>query len=181
VSTTVRVRLDDALVGSLPPVCVMTGDAADGYAPMIVPRRLGIAWLLLLAGPIGVAVLIGLYPRLRTRYAVRVPTSEPAFERWHSARARRLWCSWLGGMGLVAAFALRWIGPLAALVALASLLLIGAALRAHWQVPWRQPTMSADPGGRTITMAGVHERFATAVANRPSPRSSPRSLKRNAR
>jgi hypothetical protein len=170
VSTTVRVRLDDALVGSLPAVCVMTGDAADGYAPMIVPRRLGIAWFLLLAGPIGVAVLIGLYPRLRTRYAVRIPMSAPAFDRWHTARARRLWCSWLGGMGLVAALALRWIGPLAALVALASLLLLGVALRAHWQVPWRQPTMSADPGGRTITMAGVHERFAAAVARNDTGR-----------
>jgi hypothetical protein len=164
VAETVRVRLDDALVGRLPPVCVMTGERAGGYAPMVVPRALGIAWLLLLAGPIGVLVLIGLYPRLRTRYVIRVPMSDRAFDRWITERRRRLWCSWLGGAMLVFAVAIRWLGPLALLVGLGGVLMLAVAYRAHWRVPWLQPSLSADAGGRWVTMRGVHERFATAVS-----------------
>jgi hypothetical protein len=164
VSESVRVPLDDALVGRLPRVCVMTGERADGYAPMIVPRSLGIAWLLLLAGPIGILVLAALYPRLHTRYVIKVPMSDGAFDRWMTERRRRLWCSWLGGAGLALALAIRGLGPLALLVALGSLMLLWVALRAHWRIPWRQPSMRAGAAGRTVTMLGVHDRFAAAVA-----------------
>jgi hypothetical protein len=160
----VRVRLDDALVGRLPPVCVMTGAPAYGYAPMIVPRSLGIAWLLLLAGPIGWIVLAALYPRLRTRYEIRVPMSEGAFDRWMTARRRRLWGSWIGGALLVLAVGLRWLGPVAAFVALGGVLLLAMALLAHWRVPWLQPSFTADARGRWVTMRGVHARFATAIS-----------------
>jgi hypothetical protein len=102
-------------------------------------------------------------PRLRTRYVVRIPMSAAAFDRWHTERVRRLWCGWLGAVGIPIAFALRFLGPLALLVAVASLGLLAVALRAHWRIPWLQPTMSADPGGRWVTMRGVHERFAAAV------------------
>ena len=77
-SATARVRLDDALVGRLPPVCCMTGERADGYASLVVPRPLGIAWLLLLAGPLGLLVLAAIFPRLRTRYLVKLPLSATA-------------------------------------------------------------------------------------------------------
>jgi hypothetical protein len=170
IGETVRVRLDDALVGRLPPVCAMTGARADGYAPMVVPRALGIAWLLLLAGPIGVALLIGLYPRLRTRYVIRVPMSDGAFDRWMTERRRRLWCSSLGAAFVVFAVAVRWLGPLAALIGLAGVLLLGLASRAHWRIPWLQPSLTADALGRWVTMRGVHEHFVTAIS---------RSLKRN--
>jgi hypothetical protein len=163
IGETVRVRLDDALVGRLPPVCAMTGEPADGYAPMVVPRSLGMAWLLLLAGPIGWAALAGLYPRLRTRYEIRVPMSEDAFDRWMTERRRRLWCTWLGAALLGAALALRWVGPVAALVGLGGVLLLGVASRAHWRIPWLEPSLSADSRGRWVTMRGVHERFVTAV------------------
>jgi hypothetical protein len=170
-SETVRVPLDAALVGALPPVCVMTGEPADGYAPMIVPRSLGVAWFLLVLGPLGWLILAALYPRLRTRYEIRVPMSEGAFDRWITERRRRLWCSWLGGALVVAAVAIRWLGPLAALVGLAGVALVGVALRAHWRIPWLQPSFSADARGRHVTMRGVHARFAAAVT---------RSLKRSA-
>jgi hypothetical protein len=166
---TARVALDDALIGRLPPVCAMTGDRADGYAPMVVPRSLGLAWLLLLAGPLGWLVLAALYPRLRTRYEIRVPMSEPAFDRWMIERRRRLWCSWLGGALLVFAVAIRALGPLALLVALAGLFLLAIAFRAHWRVPWLQPSLSADARGRRVTMRGVHPRFAAAVTATSQP------------
>jgi hypothetical protein len=168
----VRIPLDDALIGRLPPVCVMTGEPADGYAPMIVPRSLGVAWLLLLVGPLGWLLLAALYPRLHTRYEVRVPMSDDAFDRWITERRRRLWCSWIGGAGLLLALAIRGLGPLAALVGLAGLFLLAVAYRAHWRIPWLQPSLSADARGRWVTMRGVHERFAAAVE---------RSLKSNPR
>jgi hypothetical protein len=160
----VKVKLDDAMVGRLPAVCAMTGERADGYAPMVVPKPLGLAWLLLLLGPFGVLLLVALYPRLRVRYEVRIPMSEPAFDRWHRARVQRLWLSWLGGAGLVAAVALAWLGGLALLIALASIASLGFAVRAHVRAPWLQPTLTADRSGRALTMLGVHDRFAAAVA-----------------
>jgi hypothetical protein len=172
IGETVQVPLDDALVGRLPPVCVMTGERAEGYAPMIVPRSLGIAWLLLLLGPFGWLLLAALYPRLRTRYEIRVPMSESAFDRWMTERRRRLWCSWLGGALVIAGIGIRALGPLALLVGVAGLLLVGVALRAHWRIPWLQPSLSADARGRRVTMRGVHERFVVAVS---------RTLRRGAR
>lgn len=163
VSASVRVPVGDALVGRLPPVCVMTGERADGYAPVVVPKRLGLAWALLLAGPLGLAVLVALMPRLRTRYLVRVPMSAAAFAQWHTERVRRLWCGWLGALGIPVAFALRFLGPLALLVAVASIGLLAVALRAHWRIPWLVPSMSADPNGRWLTMRGVDPRFVAAV------------------
>jgi hypothetical protein len=160
----VKVKLDDAMVGRLPAVCAMTGERADGYAPMVVPKPLGLAWLLLLLGPFGVLLLVVLFSRLRVRFVVRIPMSEAAFDRWHLARVQRLWLSWLGGAGLVGAIALSWLGGLALLIALASLASLGLALRAHLRAPWLQPTLTADRLGRTLTMLGVHERFARAVA-----------------
>jgi hypothetical protein len=167
----VRVPLDDALVGRLPAVCVMTGERADGYAPMVVARSLGLAWALLLAGPVGVLVLAALWPRLRTRHEVRVPMSEPAFDRWITERRRRLWCGWLGGAGLVVAVALVWLGAIALLVAAAAVLLLLVALRAHWRIGWLQPSLGADRHGRWVTMLGVHPRFVAAVAAATAGRS----------
>jgi hypothetical protein len=172
IGETVQVPLDAALVGALPPVCVMTGAPAAGYAPMIVPKSLGIAWLLLALGPLGWVLLAALYPRLRVRYEIRVPMSERAFDRWMTERRRRLWGSWLGGALVIVGVGIRALGPLALLVALAGLLLVGVGLRAHWRIPWLQPSLSADARGRRVTMRGVHERFVVAVS---------RTLRRGAR
>jgi hypothetical protein len=172
IGETVRVPLDRAIVGHLPPVCVMTGEQADGYAPMLVPKSLGIAWFLVVLGPPGWVLLVALYPKLRTRYEIHVPMSERSFDRWMTERRRQIWGAWMGGALVVFSVVLVWAGPVALLVALVGLLLLYVALRAHLRVPWLQPSLSADARGRTVTMRGVHERFATAVS---------RSLKRNAR
>jgi hypothetical protein len=164
IGETVRVRVDEAMLGKLPPVCAMTGEQAGGYAPMVVPRSLGPAWFLLVLGPVGWAILLGLYPRLRTRYEISVPMSDRAFDRWITERRRRLWCSWLGGALIVLAVAVRFVGPFAALVGLAGVFLLVIAYRAHWRIPWLEPSLSADARGRWVTMRGVHPRFVTAVA-----------------
>jgi hypothetical protein len=163
---TVRVRVADALVGRLPRVCCMTGAPADGFAPIVVPKRLGVAWLLLLAGPFGVAVLIAVWPKIRVRYLVRVPMSAAVFERMHTARVRRLWCGWLGGLGLLVAFAVKWYPPLAVVVLVASAWSIAVAVKAHFVLPWTMPSATADAGGRWVILRGVHPAFAAAVADR---------------
>lgn len=141
----------------------MTGAPADGFAPIVVPKRLGIAWLLLLAGPFGVLVLASIWPRVRVRYLVHLPMSEPAFDRMHLLQVRRLWCAWLGGLGLVATFALLWMPIFALSMFVASVLSIGVAARAHVALPWTYPSAVAETGGRWIVLRGVHPAFVDAV------------------
>jgi hypothetical protein len=162
-----RVRVEDALAGRLPRVCCMTGAPADGFAPLVVPKRLGVAWLLLLAGPIGVVALIMMWPRVRVRYLVRLPMSAPAFERMHLLQVRRLWCGWLGGLGLVATFGLLWMPVLALVVFVASACSLVVAVRAHVVLPWTHPSAVVETGGRWLVLRGVHPAFARAVAPRP--------------
>ena len=159
---TVRVRLDDALVGRLPPVCCMTGARADGYAPLVVPKPLGVAWLLLLAGPIGVLVLVAIFPRIRTRYLVKLPLCDAAFERRITLLRRRLWFAWLGVLGITAGLALRWFGGIALAMFCAGLIGVVSAIVAHLRVPWTMPSASAD--GTFVVLQGVHPLFAAAVA-----------------
>jgi hypothetical protein len=161
-----RVRVDDALIGRLPGVCCMTGAPADGFAPIVVPKRLGIAWLLLLAGPIGVVVLASIWPRVRVRYLVRLPMSAPAFERMHLLQVRRLWCSWLGGLGVVATLGLFWMPELAILVFAASAVSIIVAVRAHVLLPWTHPSAIVETGGRWIILRGVDPAFVRALGAR---------------
>ena len=166
ISDTARVRVDDALAGRLPRVCCMTGASADGLAPIVVPKRLGIAWLLLLAGPIGVVALVLLWPRLRVRYLVRLPMSAPAFERMHLLQVRRLWCAWLGGLGVVSTLGLLWMPVLAISVFAASVLAIVVALRAHLVLPWTYPSAIVETGGRWLVLRGVHPTFVAALDTR---------------
>ncbi len=160
-----RVPVAVALRGDLPPVCCMTGAPADGRAPVAVPKRLGVAWLLLLGGPLGVVVLAALWPRLRVRYVIRLPMSEAAFERMHLLQVRRLWCSWLGALGLVVSCGLWWMPGLAAAVLVASACSLVVAARAHVALPWTRPVAVVDALGRTVLLRGVHPRFAAAVAD----------------
>jgi hypothetical protein len=161
VNETVRVRLDDALVGRLPLVCCMTGARAGGYAPLVVPQPLGVAWLLLLAGPIGVVVLAAIYPRLRTRYLIKIPLSDRVFDRRLSLLRRRLWCGWFGVWAIVAGLALRWFGPIALIVGCAGVVGVFAAIDAHLRLPWTVPSARAE--GRDVVLQGVNPHFAAAV------------------
>lgn len=159
----VIVGVNDALSARLPKVCCMTGARADGFAPVIVPKRLGLAWLLLLAGPVGLAVLVVIWPRVRVRYVAKLPMSEAAFDRMHALRVQRLWCGWLGALGLPIGFALRVLPVVGVAILVLSVVAIGVAVRAHVRLPWTMPTAVADVRGRTITLQGVHPRFVTAV------------------
>ncbi len=140
----------------------MTGARADGFASLVVPKPLGVAWLLLLAGPIGLLVLAAIYSRISTRYVVKLPLSAAAFERRMDLLRRRLWFAWLGVLGLTAGLALRWFGLIAILMFCAGLLAVVAAVVAHLRLPWTMPSARAD--GNIVVLQGVHRAFAAAVA-----------------
>ena len=92
----VLVFVDDAVRGALPGVCardgVPTGDSLQSRHEVGNRAGLGIAWLLLLAGPIGWIGLIVLSVSRSGRVeelSVRLPMSEPAYQRLRSARRLR--------------------------------------------------------------------------------------------
>jgi hypothetical protein len=79
----VTVTADRAVLGQFPPVCVRTGERADGY--VTIESKVGgpSAWalLLLLLGPIGWIVLVGIALAMRGEpYSVRLPYQESAWE-----------------------------------------------------------------------------------------------------
>jgi hypothetical protein len=160
--STARVRLDDALIGRLPPICCMTGERAGGYAPLVVSRPLGVAWLLLLAGPVGLLVLAALFPKIRTRYVVKIPLADAVFARRMVLLRRRLWCGWLGVWGAVGGLAIRTLGPIAAVVFAAGVAGIVVAVSAHLRLPWTVPSARAD--GEFVVLQGVNPHFAAATA-----------------
>ncbi len=100
------------------------------------------------------------------RYEIRLPMSDAAFDRMHTLRVRRLWCGWLGGLGVLVSGVLWWQPALAVAVLAASVLSLVTAAQAHVTLPWSHPSAIADRRGRTVTLRGVHPAFAAAVAAR---------------
>ena len=139
----------------------MTGVRAGGYAPLVVPQPLGVAWLLLLAGPIGLVVLAAIYPRIRRKYLIKIPLSDRVFERRLALLRRRLWCGWFGVWAIVGALALRWFGPIALIIGCAGFVGVVAAIDAHLRLPWTVPSARAE--GRDVVLQGVNTHFAEAV------------------
>jgi hypothetical protein len=88
------VFVDDAVLGYLPPLCAKTGDDTPDRLGMTVPvgrsEGLGIAWLLLLAGPLGWLGLL-LYAALRREenLTVRLPYCDAAYNGLVRARRAR--------------------------------------------------------------------------------------------
>lgn len=93
------VFVDDAVLGRLPAVCVKEG--VETVDSLTVRYRvggtsgLGIAWLLLLAGPLGWIGLLVVAAARRSAdtLTVRLPFSEAAYRRMRSARRE----SWIFG------------------------------------------------------------------------------------
>jgi hypothetical protein len=87
------VFVDDAVLGHLPPVCAKTGADTPGRLIMTVPvghsEGLGIAWLLVLAGPIGwLGLFLYALSRREESLTVRLPYCDAAYGEL--VRARRV-------------------------------------------------------------------------------------------
>lgn len=87
------VFVDDAVLGNFPPVCAKTGAPTPDRLVMTVPvgssEGLGIAWLLLLAGPIGwLGLFLYAVFRRQETLTVRLPSCDAAYGEF--VRARRV-------------------------------------------------------------------------------------------
>lgn len=171
----VLVFVDDAVRGTLPPVCVKdgvpTGDSLIVKQDLGSRSGLGIAWLLLLAGPLGwlgllvIAALRGSRGEVLT---VQVPLSEAAYERVLAARGLRRRGLGLGVLGgLVMILMLRGLGSPGTLAvfgvgAAVTLMAVGMLLIAEHRLGTERVGVDLDGSRRWVTLSGVHLEFARA-------------------
>jgi hypothetical protein len=183
----VTVFVDRAVQGDLPGVCVIDGvDTADS---LTVRREvgggasLGVAWLLLLAGPLG---WIGLFAVASYRsgraevLTVQLPYSRAAYARLQEAR-RQARIGWsLVAAGVIAGLAVAVAGLWSAFATL----VIGAAMavgvwglvevaRSWWRMPQLSVGVELDASRRWVTLRSVHPRFAAAANPTDSLRPTP--------
>jgi len=180
----VTVFVDDAVRGTLPGVCardgIATGDSLRTSREIGGGAGLGIAWLLLLAGPIGWIGLIVISLSRSGRVealSVQLPMSGPAYRRMRAARRRRdrsvlaliLGCTTALLLFAAQSTTLIQFALVAAVVVIAvsfATLIVGAV-----QYDREAVDVSLDASRRWVTLSNVHPQFAAACeadqASRP--------------
>ena len=176
----VVVFVDDAVRGTLPAVCVKdgvpTGDLLVVRDELGDRAGLGVAWLLLLAGPlgwIGLVILSVAHGGRSEVLTVQVPFGEPAYQRVRAARRLRRTAAMVGVLGGAAVLVTllspaagsgdAGIGRAVTLIAVAAVAgAIVAALVADQRS--RQATIGVDldASRRWVTLSRVHPAFAEA-------------------
>jgi hypothetical protein len=171
---TVRVFVDDAVLGRLPPVCVKNGTWTSDrltFTQDVGGRTgLGVAWLLLLAGPLG---WIGLFIIGATRQndellTVTLPFSESAHIRLKQAQRNRSQALWVALGAFVAAFVsllLRTTDSRLLALALA-VVVVGALVKmvmGTMSVNKAVVRLSLDASRRWVTLSGVHPDFEATI------------------
>jgi hypothetical protein len=172
----VTVFVDDAVLGALPPLCakdgVATPDSLQVSNEVGGGTGLGVAWLLLLAGPLG---WLGLFVISATRasrgeaFTVRIPLSEPAYERMRAARRLRrlsLLAAGLAGLATLAGL----VGPgdatgarmLLALSVVALITTVVIVVVADRRLSDEQIGVELDASRRWVRLSQVHPGFAAA-------------------
>jgi len=176
----VAVFVDDAVRGTLPGVCVKDGVAT---ADQMVVRDevgdravLGLAWLLLLAGPLGWLGLLIMSTARSGRgevLTVQVPMSEQAYQRLLAGRRLRRRAVLVGVLGgllaLVAltssnrttgdAFQWRALGLIAALAVVGAILTLFIA---DHRLRNATVQVDLDASRRWVTLSRVHPAFVAA-------------------
>lgn len=176
----VNVFVDDAVTGTLPLVCakhgVATGDRVRIAAPVGDGAGLGVAWLLVLAGPLGWLALLVLGARAGRSevVTVEVPMSEPAYQELLRARRQGRGAaalSWTAiGAGIVLGYLGAWADerwfPLGVLVA--AIALGGAVAWSLATQRTREATVGVELDGsrRWVTLSRVHPNFVAACTSR---------------
>ncbi len=163
--------VDDAVLGLLPPVCTKKGTPTGSRLRVVEEvgrsNRLGILWLLVLAGPLGWLVLLALASRdTGERLAVELPLSDAAYAELGAARSlrnRALAC------GVAVTLALLLLTGWAQLGTAGLVLVIGAGLATvvgtmvgEWRLGRASVGVSLDASRRWVTLDGVHPGFAGA-------------------
>ncbi len=175
----VTVFVDDAVLGRLPQVCskrgTVTGSRLRTVEEVGRSNRLGVLWLLALAGPLGWIVLLVLGSRDSGELlAVEVPLSDTAYDELAAAQRLRLVAALSGAAGVVALLLLSaWAqlgssGVVLIVVAiLATLVMVFVAERRIGRASFG---VSLDASRRWVTLAGVHPAFVAACRDQQAER-----------
>jgi hypothetical protein len=170
----VTVFVDDAVLGHLPPICVKDGTPTNDRLTLAqdVGGRtgLGVAWLLVLAGPLGWVGLLVLsaFRRGSELLTVTLPYSETAYNRMKQAKGARLQAELiLAGSALAAILSLLLRTADSRLLALGLAVIAGGALIRAILVSITLHRMNVrlflDASRRWVTLSGVHSTFADAI------------------
>lgn len=177
----VTVFVDDAVLGRLPPICVKNGLPTDDTLTLRArigdASRLGVAWLLVLAGPLGwlgLAILAA-SRRPSETLTVELPLSEAAYRQLEQAK-RAFWPVIVTMTILLVSFlfTLAHHNPLLT-GTLAFAILVAAAVwvRAIFEVRERSVTVGLDASRRWVTLGRVHPTFAENCSGRPTAHDLP--------
>jgi hypothetical protein len=178
----VTVFVDDAVLGRFPYLCVKTGAPAEGlltvHTRVGAETRLGVLWLLVLAGPPGWLALVVMSwwsSGNGETLTVQVPWTEAAQHEHDRARRQRrnLWLSVLAAV--TATMVLLGLdtglgGRMAALSLLVAAGFAVAALVAGFRVERTRVHVTIDASRRWVTLGGVHPDFVAAVETARSGR-----------
>jgi hypothetical protein len=173
---TATVFVDDAVLGHLPPVCAKTGQTTTDHLILTVPvghRGLGLAWLLVLAGPIGWLVLCMYAVTQRDEaLTVRLPFSARAYDDYARARRQERVLGWAAVVTLFGAFFVLVLQTFTARAAAVALAVIGLALLVSWFSESRRVRRAGvgvqlDGSRRWVTLSRVHHDFAGSLHDSP--------------
>lgn len=172
--TEMTVFVDDAVLGRFPDVCVKHGDTTEDWVVLSQPvgtTSLGVLWLLLLAGPIGIIALLFISAS-RSRddiLKIRLPCCEAITRRFNGARRSR----WIAGLAFllfsVLALVARSHGTsglwldMTLLFAVAAVLALAEGIRDTLVCRRSAVGVELDASRRWVTLRGVHQGFKSAV------------------
>lgn len=180
------VFIDDAVLGRLPAMCAKDGvptvDVLRVHKRIGEANRLGIAWLVVLTGPIGWLVLLVLLGRdTGEKIAVDVPLGEPAYQRYRSAKRIR-GIGWALALLAVPLFfsiiapvgPTGWASPIGWALSgcLGVAVAAGIVLTAVGERRLTAASVSVEIDGsrRWVTLGNVHPTFAAACRHRVDTR-----------
>jgi hypothetical protein len=173
----VTVFVDDAVLGNLPSVCVIDGVLTDDeltFTQQVNNRTgLGVAWLLVLAGPLGWLglIVIAAFRQSGETLTVTLPLSEAVYLRRVQAERARLWAGLVTVAMAIAAFVCLAQRTADYRLLAVGLAFIGCVTLSKVIVETRKVQratvrLQLDASRRWLTLCGVHEYFANAVQHR---------------
>lgn len=165
------VFVDDAVLGRLPAVCVKEGVVTPDTLTLRTAvgngNGLGIAWLLLLAGPLGWLglLVVAAAGRRADMLTVQLPFSQAAYERFRRAK-REGWCFGLAAVVLVVLTLLavgHQQGVLAGAFGAACCIAVVRWVRSVIRVRERSVAVELDASRRWVTLFRVHPTFVESL------------------
>ena len=172
----VLVFVDDAVRGTLPGICakdgVPTSDGLTLRTELGDRAGMGVAWLLLFAGPLGwLALLLISASRggRREVLSVQVPMSEPAYQRRRAAqRLQNLWLAGavVGAVVVLASLASSGGSPLGRALAFLAIGVVAVSvvglIANEARLRRERIVIDLDASRRWVTLGGVHPDFVAA-------------------